>query len=57
MPLGEHRPCARPTDIGAALDDYELRGQPASATLIDAVGRYPVDARWPELARAQPLLQ
>ena len=41
-------------ELRAALDDYDLRGQPARAALIDAAGRLPADNAWPELARARP---
>jgi hypothetical protein len=44
-------------ELRAALDDYELRGQPARAALTDAIGRFPADTRWPELARARALLR
>ena len=44
-------------ELRAALDDFELRGQPARAALIDVVSRIPANNAWPELARAQPLLQ
>ena len=40
-------------ELRAALDDFELRGQPARAALIDAAGRIPADSGWPELARAE----
>ena len=40
-------------ELRAALDDFELRGQPARAALIDAAGRIPADNGWPELARAE----
>ena len=44
-------------ELRAALDDFELRGQPARAALIDAASRIPANNAWPELARAQALLQ
>jgi class 3 adenylate cyclase/tetratricopeptide (TPR) repeat protein len=43
-------------ELRAALDDYELRGQPARAALIDVAGRIPANNAWPELARAQASL-
>ena len=43
-------------ELRAALDGYELRGEPARAGLIDAVSRIPADNAWPELARAQAAL-
>ncbi len=43
-------------ELRAALDDYELRGQPAHAALADIVSRFPVNNAWPELARAQAAL-
>jgi class 3 adenylate cyclase/tetratricopeptide (TPR) repeat protein len=43
-------------ELRAALDDYELRGDPARAELIDAVSRIPTNNAWPELARAQVAL-
>jgi class 3 adenylate cyclase len=44
-------------ELRAALDDVELRGQPARAALIDAASRIPANNAWPELARARALLQ
>jgi class 3 adenylate cyclase len=43
-------------ELRAALDDVELRGQPAGAALVDAVSRMPTTSAWPELARAQVAL-
>ena len=43
-------------ELRAALDDYDLRGQPARAALIDVVSRIPANNAWPELARAQASL-
>jgi class 3 adenylate cyclase len=40
-------------ELRAALDDFELRGKPASAAVADAANRIPADNAWPELARAQ----
>ena len=38
-------------ELRAALDDFELRGQPARAALADVVSRIPTNSAWPELAR------
>jgi class 3 adenylate cyclase/tetratricopeptide (TPR) repeat protein len=43
-------------ELRAALDDFELRGQPAHAALVDVVRRMPAEGGVPELARAQELL-
>jgi class 3 adenylate cyclase/tetratricopeptide (TPR) repeat protein len=43
-------------ELQAALDDFELRGQPARAALIDAASRIPSNNAWPELVRAQAAL-
>ena len=43
-------------ELRAALDDFELHGQPARAALTDVVSRFPADSGWPELARAQAAL-
>jgi class 3 adenylate cyclase len=51
-----HRQGATLFELRAALDDYELRGQPARAALIDASSRIPNNNAWPELARAQAAL-
>ena len=40
-------------ELRAALDDFELRGEPARAALVDAASRIPTDSAWPELARAE----
>ena len=40
-------------ELRAALDDYELRGEPARAALADAASRIPTDSALPELARAE----
>jgi hypothetical protein len=42
--------------LRAAADDFELVGEPALATLAEAVARFPSDQSWPELARARALL-
>ena len=39
-------------ELRAALDDFDLRGQPARAALIDVADRIPTNNTWPELARA-----
>ncbi len=44
-------------ELRAALDDFELRGEPARAALVDVVSRFPRDIAWPELARADALLR
>jgi hypothetical protein len=43
-------------ELRAARDDFELRGEPARAQLVDVVNRMPPDSGWPELARAQASL-
>jgi class 3 adenylate cyclase/tetratricopeptide (TPR) repeat protein len=43
-------------ELRAALDDYELRGEPARAILINAINRMPADSGFPELARAHAAL-
>ena len=43
-------------ELRAALDDFELRGEPARAALADAVSRIPANNALPELARAQAAL-
>ena len=40
-------------ELRAALDDYELRGEPARAALADTASRIPTDSALPELARAE----
>jgi hypothetical protein len=44
-------------ELRAALDDFELRGQSASAVLADAAARLPADSVLPEAARAHALLR
>ena len=44
-------------ELRSALDDFELRAEPARAALVDVVGRFPRDIAWPELARADALLR
>jgi len=43
-------------ELRAALDDFELRGQPARQSLIDAAGRLVSDSPLPELARTREIL-
>ncbi|HWT48004.1 MAG TPA: adenylate/guanylate cyclase domain-containing protein [Mycobacterium sp.] len=43
-------------ELRAALDDFELRGEPASAAVADAAKRIPANDAWPELAQAQAAL-
>jgi hypothetical protein len=40
----------------AAVDDFELRGEPARAALTDAVCHFPAGTAWPELVRARAAL-
>ena len=40
-------------ELRAALDDFELRGEPAHAALAAAVSRMPTDTAMPEVARAR----
>ncbi len=44
-------------ELRAAADDFELGGDPARPSLVDAVGRFPDGSTWPELARARALLE
>jgi tetratricopeptide (TPR) repeat protein len=44
-------------ELRAAADDFELHGDPARQSLLDAVERFPVGSAWPELARAIALLE
>ena len=41
-------------ELRAAVDDFDLRGEPA---LVDAASRIPTDSRPPELARARAALE
>ena len=43
-------------ELRAALDDFELRGQPARAALADAVTRLASESPLPEVMRARALL-
>jgi len=47
---------ARLFELRAALDDVELRGDPARPELAEIVNRFPANEHWPELAVAQALL-
>jgi tetratricopeptide (TPR) repeat protein len=42
--------------LRAAMDDFESRGEPARASVVAAVNRFPADSTWPDLARARALL-
>jgi hypothetical protein len=44
-------------ELRAALDDFELRGESASAAIADAANRIPANSAWPELARAKTALR
>jgi predicted ATPase len=43
-------------ELRAALDDFQLRGQPARQALVDAAGRLVSDSPLPELALAREIL-
>lgn len=43
-------------ELRAAADDFELVGEPARATLTQALSQFPTDQAWPELTRARALL-
>lgn len=43
-------------ELRVAADLYRLSGDPARDVLAEAVGRFPPDSTWPELARARALL-
>jgi class 3 adenylate cyclase len=43
-------------ELRAALDDFELRGEPASAAVADVAKHIPAHDAWPELAQAQAAL-
>jgi class 3 adenylate cyclase/tetratricopeptide (TPR) repeat protein len=43
-------------ELRAALDDFELRGEPARAAVAAAANRIPANNSWPEHARAQAVL-
>jgi predicted ATPase len=43
-------------EFRAALDDFELHGQPARAALVDVASRIPTNNAWPELMRARVAL-
>ena len=42
--------------LRAALDDYRSRQESARASVVEAIGRFPSDSTWPELAQAKALL-
>jgi class 3 adenylate cyclase len=42
--------------LRAALDDYQLRGDTDRRAVAEAVGRFPADSTWPDVARARALL-
>ena len=44
-------------ELRAALDDFELRGQPVRGGLADVVSRFPIGSSWPELAQAEAALK
>jgi len=44
-------------ELRFSLDDFELRGHPARAALIDVTGRIPCNNSMAELARAHAALQ
>ena len=44
-------------ELRAALDDYELRGEPARASVVDAVSRVPANSAFPAQARARDILE
>jgi hypothetical protein len=43
-------------ELRAALDDFDLRGESASAAVADAANRIPANNDWPELERAKAAL-
>jgi hypothetical protein len=43
-------------ELRAVLDDFELRGEPAAAELVEALDRIPADSTLPEVARARAAL-
>jgi class 3 adenylate cyclase/tetratricopeptide (TPR) repeat protein len=43
-------------ELRAALDDFELRGEPAAGAVADAAKRVPANYEWPELVRARAAL-
>jgi tetratricopeptide (TPR) repeat protein len=43
-------------ELRAAIDDFELHGEPSRSALADAISRLPADSEWPDLARARALL-
>ena len=43
-------------ELRSALDDFELRGEPAAAAVAQAAKRIPANYAWPELVRAKAAL-
>lgn len=43
-------------ELRAAVDDFELRGEVARQSLVDAADNFPTGGGWPELDRARTLL-
>ena len=43
-------------ELRAAIDHFELHGEPSKNVLTDAISRFPADSEWPDLARARALL-
>lgn len=43
-------------ELRSALEDFELRGQPAYAGVVAAVSRFPADTGWSELQGARALM-
>jgi predicted ATPase len=44
-------------ELRSALDDFELRGEPARDALAAAISRMPTDSAMPELARARVVVE
>jgi hypothetical protein len=43
-------------ELRAALDDFDLRGEPAAAAIAQTAKRIPANYAWPELVRAKAAL-
>jgi hypothetical protein len=43
-------------ELRSALDDFELRGEPAAAAVAEVAKRIPANYAWPELVRARAAL-
>jgi tetratricopeptide (TPR) repeat protein len=43
-------------ELRAAIDAFELHGEPWKESLIEAISRFPSDSGWPDLHRARTLL-